>query len=155
MALYLPKGKKLEDSLIHLYEEYEVGVMIIPESLVYEPSGFTAILVTTQMSTTMEEAAVKEPRRTSRIGAFIRDNAKQHFIFVEEDIFCEAPNLTAALILWFCIHYVFDLEYSKAIKELGFLFQDVVFSYPDQVKRPATYLAITGDIKCFSQCQCG
>ena len=94
------------------------------------------------MSTTMEEAAVKEPKRTSPcIGAFIWENAKQYFIFVEEDI------------LWFCIHSVFDLEYSKAIIELGLFFQDVVFSFPNQVKRPATYLAITGDIKRFSLCQ--
>ncbi len=105
------------------------------------------------MSTTMEEAAVKEPRRASpRIAAFTRDNAKQYFLFVEQDIFCEAPNLSAALILWFCVHYVFDLEYSKVVKEVGFFFQDVVFSYPDQVKRPATYLAITGDIKRFANC---
>ena len=80
------------------------------------------------MSITMEEAAVKEPKRMSpRIAAFKRDNAKQYFIFMEEDVFCEVPNLTAALMLWFCVHYVFDLEYSKDIRDVGFFFQDVVF----------------------------
>ena len=53
------------------------------------------------MSITMEEAAVKEPKRMSpHIAAFKRDNAKQYFIFMEEDVFCEVPNLTAALMWW-------------------------------------------------------
>ena len=103
------------------------------------------VLLHVQMSTTMEEASMKEPKRTSpRVAAFKRENATQYFLFVEQDIFCEVPNLSAALVLWFSVHYVFDLEYSKAVKEIGFFFQDVVFSYPDQLKRPATYLAITG-----------
>jgi hypothetical protein len=52
---------------------------------------------------------------------------------------------SSIIIIMVCIHYSSDLQYSKATKEFGFFFQNAVFySYPDQVKRPATYLAILG-----------
>ena len=40
---------------------------------------------------------------------------------------CETPNLSAAPILWFRAHYVFDLEYNKSVKEVGYFSRMLFF----------------------------
>ena len=97
------------------------------------------------MSTPVEGARSGIP--TPRIGAYIHEDVKQFFIFIEGEVLCEVTSISQAIFLMFSSFYVFYLEYPKPVKNVLFFLQDYIFSYPDSLSRSATYLAIASDIK--------
>ena len=68
------------------------------------------------------------------------------FIFVEGIILCEVSTFSKALCIWFASHYIFNLEYSKPLKEVCLFFQEFVFKLPQKTKKTATYLTTSSDI---------
>ena len=58
-----------------------------------------------------ECAASKPPVRTApRIGCFSGDEP-QYFLFVENKTLFPVSTLSRALMFWFALHYIFNLEY--------------------------------------------
>ena len=102
-----------------------------------------------QMTTTPEQAAAEPPaRNTPRIAQFeVDDGTPNYFIFVEQSVLCPASSFCKAVFYWFSAHYVFNLEYSKNLKEFGLFFQEFVFGLPGNCKKTATYLVVTTDIQ--------
>ena len=53
--------------------------------------------------------------------------------------------------MFFFLHYVFNLEYAKQVKEVALFFQEFVSRLPatanDRRHKNATYLAVTTDIQ--------
>lgn len=90
---------------------------------------------------------LKEVASLPRVAAFVRDESIQYFIVVEQTVLCQVRSLQYALFLAFSSYYVFHLEYPKPIKNVMFFFQDYILSYPNSLRRPATYLATASDIK--------
>lgn len=101
-----------------------------------------------QVAIPMEAASQATPRRnTPRIAAFKRTETRQYFIFVEQSVLCETPDIQSALYLWFASFYVFNLEYDKNAKHLSLFFQDVILGLPDTNKRAASYITVISDLK--------
>ena len=70
----------------------------------------------------------------------------QFFMTIEKKVLCQVTNIQSAIFLTFSSYYVFHLKYPKLVETLLFFFQDNILSYPDMLKRPGTYLAVTSDI---------
>ena len=70
-----------------------------------------------------------------------------YFIFVEQITICEVRSFTKALFLWFCVHYVFHLNYCETLNDLCTFIQEFIFGLPCAGKKSATYLAIATDIQ--------
>ena len=99
------------------------------------------------MSTTVSSACTEPPARSApRIGAYLHDT-RQFFIFIDGQVLCQVPTFCQALFLLFSSFYIFYLEYPKQVRNVLYFLQDYIFSYPDSVSRPASYLAIASDIK--------
>ena len=100
------------------------------------------------MTETPENATRQPPSRNSpRIAAFVGEENKQYFVFVEQKVLCQVPSIQHALFIAFSCYYVFHLEYPKQLKNVMFFTQDYVLAYPDSLRRPATYLATASDLK--------
>lgn len=100
-----------------------------------------------QVATPMETASQATPRRnTPRIAAFKGTETRQYFIFVEQSVLCEAPDIQSALYFWFAAFYVFNLEYDKNAKHLSLFFQDIILGLPDTNKRGASYVTVVSDL---------
>ena len=101
-----------------------------------------------QITDTPEHASKEAPARNSpRIAAFVGEENKQYFILVEQKILCQVPSIQFALFIVFSAYYVIHLEYPKQLKNVMFFLQDYVLSYPDSLRRPATYQATASDLK--------
>ena len=83
---------------------------------------------------------------SDRIAAFVGEESIQYFVLVEKTVLCQVPSLQLAMFLAFSAYYAYHLEYPKPIKNVMFFLQDYVLSYPDSLRRPATYLATASDI---------
>ena len=70
---------------------------------------------------------------------------------MEQDVLTEVPDIMNALFLWFCVHYVFDMEYGNLVTSVGHMFQDMIVNIPGSAPRKASYKSIIGDIKVHSQ----
>ena len=64
-----------------------------------------------------------------------------YYIFADGIILCQCSTFTKALCLWFSIHYIFNLEYSKPLKDVSFC---CIQTSPENKK--ATYLTTSSDI---------
>lgn len=69
-----------------------------------------------------------------------------YYIVVEGNILCEVSSFSRAICLWFATHYIFNLEYSKPLKEVCLFIQEFVFKLPQTTKKTATYLTTSSDI---------
>lgn len=105
------------------------------------------ILLVLQLTETPESVCCESGRNSPRIAAFVGEESIQYFILVEKNILCQVPSLQFALFLAFSAYYAFHLEYPKPIKNVMYFLQDYVLSFPDSLRRPATYLATASDIK--------
>ena len=97
------------------------------------------------------EAATKPPVRTApRIGCFNEDEP-QYFLYVENKVLFPVGTLSRALVFWFTLHYVFNLEYCHHIKPIALFFQEFVFKLPAtsffKNHKSATYLTVTTDLQ--------
>ena len=50
--------------------------------------------------------------------------------------------------MWFIMHYVFNLQYAKPVKEVGLFLQEFVFTLPESGSKNKTsrYLTVCSDI---------
>ena len=65
----------------------------------------------------------------------------------EQDILTEVVSVSDAIIVWFAVHYIFNIKYTRKIVNVGFFFQDNIFALVDGMSRPSTYNSVVGDIK--------
>ena len=104
-----------------------------------------------QMTDDPESVATRPPVRAApRIGCFNTDEP-QYFLYVENNILFSVSTLSRALMFWFILHYIFNLEYCPHIKSVGLFFQEFVFKLPAtsflKHQKSATYLTITTDLQ--------
>ena len=85
-------------------------------------------------------------RNSPRIAAFIGEESQQYFILLEQRVLCQLPSFQLAVFIVFSTYYCFHLEYPKAVRNVMLFFQDYILSFPDGLRRPATYLAMASDI---------
>ena len=71
----------------------------------------------------------------------------QYFIIIEHRVLCQVPTFQHALFITFSAFYVFHLQYPKVVKNVYLFLQDYILSFPDSMRRPASYLATASDIK--------
>lgn len=100
-----------------------------------------------QITESPENVSQRSGKNSPRVATFVGDESIQYFILVEQTVLCQSRSLQYALFLTFSSYYVFHLEYPKPIRNVMFFFQDYILSYPDSLRRPATYLATASDIK--------
>ena len=87
------------------------------------------------------------PRTAPRIACFAGDETTSYYLLVERKVLCAVTNFTRALMLWFSLHYVFNLRYCKQAREAALFFQEFVFGLPEKSKsKSATYLTVASDI---------
>ena len=95
----------------------------------------------------LEEIATEPPPKNSpRIVKMTGGQNPQFFILVEQDVLCEAGSMSQAIFIWFSLHYVFNMQYTASLPNVGNFFQDMVFEIPGGVRK-SNYKAIIGDLK--------
>ena len=108
----------------------------------------TFLYLLLQVTETPEGVCKEAPLRNSpRIAAFIGEQSQQYFVTTEQSVLCQVPSFQFAVFVMFSTYYAFYLEYPKPVKNALLFFQDYVLSFPDGLRRPATYLATSCDIK--------
>ena len=83
-----------------------------------------------QMAEDPETVSVKDPPLPSpRFTAFKEGNGNvTYYIFIEQKVLCSVPtSFTKALILWFCVHYIFHLGYFHKLHDVALFFQEFNF----------------------------
>jgi hypothetical protein len=65
-------------------------------------------------------------------------------------LFGDARSLCKSLAFWFSLHYIFNLEYEKAINDFALFYQEFVFGLPASIKKSSTYLTVTSDLQTFA-----
>ena len=63
----------------------------------------------------------------------------------------EVPDILNAVSLWFCVDYIFNMEYGNLVTSVGYMFQDMIVNIPDNAPRKASYKSIIRDIKVHGQ----
>ena len=96
-------------------------------------------------------AVSKPPLRTApRIACFSGDQP-QYFLLVESNVLFPVSSLPKALMFWFSLHYIFNLEYCPQVKFVALFFQEFVFKLPAtsfiKHQKNATYLTVTTDLQ--------
>ena len=102
------------------------------------------------MTETPENAVQKSPPRNAPRVTCFHNGTPSYFIFVEQKVLCSVPKFTKALMLWFAVHCILNLECSKQTKELAVFMQEFVFGLPDNSKKTSTYLTVSSDIQQFT-----
>ena len=105
-----------------------------------------------QVTDNPSEVAVRAPPRNSpRFAGFMNVGGESsYFIFVEQKVLYQISSFSKALLVWFCVHYIFNLEYCKLAKDVALFFQEYVFGMPDRSKKSATYLTVCSDIQSYT-----
>ena len=103
-----------------------------------------------------DQPEVASRRSAPHFAAFTRDDDGeecQYFVFVEGQVLCYTTSFSKALMLWFALHYILNLEYSKEVRDASLFLQEFVYSLPasSAAKRTkgGSYLFITTDIHKF------
>lgn len=80
------------------------------------------------------------------------DGTNEYFIIVEKKVlFGGLTSFCKSLALWFSLHYIFNLEYDKAVNEVALFMQEFVFGLPaSKVKKNSTYLTVSSDVQTFT-----
>ena len=52
-------------------------------------------------------------------------------MFIEQKVFVKLTSFAMALFIWFCTHYVFNLEYHKYCANAAMFFQEFIFELPE------------------------
>ena len=86
-----------------------------------------------------------------RFAGFIGDDESQYILIVESKIVMQTSSFHNALLMWFCLFYVLNLEYPRSIIEVCLFFQEFVFglatSSAYRRSKSVTYLSATTDIQ--------
>ena len=75
-----------------------------------------------------------------------------YFMFVEKKVlFGGLTTFCKSLALWFSLHYIFNLEYDKAVSEVALFIQEFVFGLPaSKIRKSSTYLTVSSDVQTFT-----
>ena len=77
----------------------------------------------------------------------------QYFLYVENRPMFFISNISRAIVLWFILHYIFNLEYCSHVKSVAMFIQEFVFSLPVtsflKHQKSATYLTVTTNLQNF------
>ena len=68
----------------------------------------------------------------------------QYFILVEQDVLVDTNTISRAILLWFAVHYVFNMEYAN--DSVGHFIQDMIFCLGGG-SRKSSYKSISGNMK--------
>ena len=81
----------------------------------------------------------------------IEDIATYYIVIEKKVVVSGISAFTKALNVWFATHYIFNLEYEKAIFEVPLFIQEFVYGLPDtSTKKTSTYLSVTSSIQSFA-----
>ena len=79
------------------------------------------------------------------------DGTCSYYLFVERKVLCVFGGVFTfckALALWFSLHYIFYLQYDKAIHDVALFLQEFVFGLPaSKIKKTFT---VSGDVQSFT-----
>ena len=93
------------------------------------------------------------PRSAPRICLLEDEEDSQYFLFVERRPIFNVSTLSQAIIYWFVMYYVFNLEYCPQCKYVCLFFQECVFGLPAtsflKQQKSSTYLTVTTDLREF------
>ena len=114
---------------------------------------YSHVLLPSQMTDDPEGVITRPPMRTApRIGCFNGDEP-QYFLYVENKVLFSVRSLSRAVIFWFILHYVFNLEYCVHVKAVALFFQEFIFKLPAtsymKHQKSATYLTVTTDLQTY------
>ena len=81
------------------------------------------------------------------------DGTGTYALIMEKKVFCTGiPTLCNAIALWFAMHYIFNLEYSKSISEVAIFLQEFIFGLPaTRAKKSTTYLTVCSNIQGYTE----
>lgn len=101
-----------------------------------------------------EEVGTRPPLRNApRICCFDGEEP-QYFLYVEKKPLFSVTTMSRAIVHWFILHYVFNLEYCSQVKYVALFFQEFIFGLPAtsfmKHQKSATYLTVTTDIQKFT-----
>ena len=102
-----------------------------------------------QITSTIEEAASKQPARTSpRIIVFISEDmpATYHIIIEKKEVCEPIYTSTKAILIWAVCHYAFHLQYNKFAESTAMFLFECVLQMAQKGKKSATYLSVCTDI---------
>ena len=141
-----PKSK--EEPLVFAFEKCKVYIRLLIDIGVHTIPYWTQLL----LFLFSFQQITDKPKDLLQLGArmtalrFAMFGQSSMFIFVEGIILCEVPTFSKALCIWFASHYIFNLEYSKPLKEVCLFLQEFVFKLPRKTKKTAIYLTTSSDI---------
>ena len=138
------KDKKDMKPEIYVIEEYPVSTLVTFDFKL----GFSVVCVPMQVATSPEDADKEKPSRNSpRIGRFaVEDGMPLYFIFIEQQVLCQCSTLCKTLLIWFSVHYVFNLQYHKYYHNVALFLQEFVFDLPEAGKKSSSYLSIATEL---------
>ena len=91
-------NKSTHETLVYICEEYEV-----------------------------EKVDTRPPQRNVlRICCFYGEET-QYFLYAEKKALFSVATMSRAIIFWFVLHYIFNLEYCSQVKYAALLIQEFVF----------------------------
>ena len=74
------------------------------------------------MTDDIEEMGGRSPLRAApRIGCF-NGEEPQYFLYVENRPIFLVTNISRAIVLWFILHYIFNLEYCSHVKSVAMFY---------------------------------
>ncbi len=76
-----------------------------------------------------------------------------YYVFVEQRVLCQCDTLIDALLVWFCSHYIFHIQYHKYYREAALFIQEFIFELPDPCKKSANYLSMSTEINKYASMQ--
>ena len=103
-----------------------------------------AILLVLQVSTLPDTASAQVS--SPKLGRFVTEQHVSYYIFVEGMILCNCSSFAKAFFIWFCSHYVFNLEYHKYYHDAALFVQEFILGLPDTKKKSANYLTVATEI---------
>ena len=71
--------------------------------------------------------AVRPPLRTAPRIACFNGDPPQYFLFIEDKTILSVGSISRAIVFWFILHYIFNLEYCPLVKQISLFFQEFVF----------------------------
>ena len=79
------------------------------------------------------------------------DLIPQYFIAIEQKLMCECNSLTSALFNLVAVHYVFNIEYCRQVKDFFLFLEEMILNIDGSTKLGPAYLQISAAIGCFHQ----
>lgn len=104
-----------------------------------------------QITDNPEAVAKGAPLRSAPRIACFKGEQSQFFVFVEGETMCVVSSLDKAIVIWFAVHYILNLEYSTQVREVALFIQESVFGLPatsvTKKHKTTTYLVVSTEIK--------